>query len=133
MTRLNIVGDRLELLALRLENQVVFVRSDHVLIGRNRQHIKAVDLCELVCLGGGRTGHARQLVVHAEVVLNRDGRNGDVFGLDLDALFGFDGLMQTLAPTPTFHDAARKLVDDLDLAVDHNVVNILLEERLCLQ
>ena len=133
MTRLNIVGDRLELLALRLENQVVLIRSDHVLIGRDCQHIKAVDFCELVGLGGGRAGHARQLVVHAEVVLDRDGRDGDVLGLDLDALFGFDGLMQALAPAPAFHDAARKLVDDLDLAVDHNVVNILLEERLCLQ
>ena len=133
MTRLNIVGDRLELLALRLENQVVLVRSDHVLIGWDCQHIEAVDLCELVGLGGGRASHARQLVVHAEVVLDRDGRDGDVLGLDLDALFGFDSLMQALAPASAFHDAARKLVDDLDLAVDHNVVNILLEERLCLQ
>ena len=53
-----------------------------------------VDLVELFGLGQGGTGHAGQLVVHAEVVLQRDGGVGDVLRLDLDTFLGFHGLVQ---------------------------------------
>jgi hypothetical protein len=53
--------------------------------------------------------------------------------LDADALLRLDGLVQALRPATAFHDAAGELVDDLDLAVLDDVVDVALEERLCLQ
>ena len=47
-----------------------------------------------------------------------------------DFLLRLDGLVQTLRPAPPVEDAARELVDDLDLAVDHRVVDVALVERL---
>ena len=41
--------------------------------------------------------------------------------------------MQTVAPTAPLHNTAGLLVDDLDLVVDHDIVNILLEHGVCLQ
>jgi hypothetical protein len=38
-----------------------------------------------------------QLVVEAEIVLERDARHGDVLGLDLAAFLGLDRLVQTVA------------------------------------
>jgi hypothetical protein len=41
--------------------------------------------------------------------------------------------VQALRPAPAVEDAARELVDDLDLAVDDRVVHVALVERLGLQ
>ena len=74
-----------------------------------------------------------ELVVHAEVVLQRDRRERLVLLLDAHALLGLDGLVQALRPAPALEDAAGELVDDLDLAVDHRVVDVALVQRLGLQ
>ena len=74
-----------------------------------------------------------ELVVHAEVVLERDRREGLVLLLDAHALLGLDRLVQALRPAPALEDAAGELVDDLHLAVDDGVVDVALVERLGLQ
>ena len=71
-----------------------------------------------------------ELVVHAEVVLERDRREGLVLLLDLHALLGLDRLVQALRPAPALEDAAGELVDDLHLAALHDVVDVLLEQLL---
>ncbi len=48
---------------------VVHVHTRNRLVGRDNHHIEFVDVPELTCLRLGGTGHARQLVVHTEVVL----------------------------------------------------------------
>ena len=48
-------------------------------------------------------------------------------------LLGLDSLVETIAPAATLHDAARLLIDDLDLAIDDDVLVILGEHRVCLQ
>jgi hypothetical protein len=68
-----------------------------------------------------------------EVVLERDRRERDVLLLDLHALLRLDRLVQPLGPASPFHDPARELVDDLDLAVLDDVVDVALVQRLCLQ
>ncbi len=50
-----------------------------------------------------------------------------------DALLRLDRLVQTLGPAPALEDPAGELVDDLDLAVDHRVVDVALVQRLGLQ
>ena len=74
-----------------------------------------------------------ELVVHPEVVLQRDRGEGLVLLLDAHALLGLDGLVQALRPAPALEDAAGELVDDLHLAVDDRVVDVALVERLGLQ
>src|SRR5258708_11598057 len=50
--------------------------------------------------------------------------------LPIYLLFGFDGLMQAVAPAPSRHQAAGKLVDDDDLAVLHHVIDVALEDDM---
>ena len=72
-------------------------------------------------------------MVHAEVVLQRDGSEGLRRGFDLDALLGFDGLMQPVRIAPAVQNTARLLIDDLHLVVHHHVFDIFLEHRVCFQ
>ena len=120
-------------LALGLVNQVLTVVADNLAVGRDDHDIQLVDTPELRCFGFGRTGHTGQLVVHAEVVLQRDGSEGLRRGFDLDALLGFDGLMQPVRIAPAVQNTARLLIDDLHLVVHYHVFDIFLEHRVCLQ
>ena len=121
------------LAVLRLEDLVVAVGADHRPVRRDLHDRQLVDLHELVGLGQRRAGHARELVVHAEVVLQRDRGERLVLLLDADALLRLDRLVQALRPAPAVEDAAGELVDDLHLAVDDGVVDVALVERLGLQ
>jgi hypothetical protein len=69
-----------------------YARDGHV--GRDLDDVQAVDLDELLLLGLRRTGHAAELLVEAEVVLERDRRQRDVLLLDRDALLRLDRLVQ---------------------------------------
>ena len=55
-----------------------------------------VDVEQFVGFGGGRAGYAGELLVHPEIVLEGDRGERLVFGLDLDVLLGFQGLVQAL-------------------------------------
>src|SRR4051794_12705557 len=130
---LDLRDDRVPLAALGLEHLVVAVGADHRAVRWDLHDAELVDLHELGRLGEGGARHARELVVHAEVVLERDRREGLVLLLDPHALLGLDGLVQALRPAAALEDAARELVDDPDLVVDHRVVDVALVERLGLQ
>ena len=117
----------------RLVDQVVIVFSDYRLVGRDDDDVEFVDVPKLAGLGLGRTGHARQLAVHSEVVLKRDGGVGLGGGLDLDVFLGFDGLVQTVGISAAFHYTAGLFVDDFHFVVNHHIFDVLLEQRVCLQ
>ncbi len=96
------------------------VYADHRHVGRNHGDVQLVGLSKFRRFGFGRTGHAGQLLVHAEIILERDGGEGLVLPLDLDAFLGFDRLVQSVAPAASRHEASGELVDDDHLAVlDH--------------
>ena len=116
-----------------LEDVVVLVEAGDRRVRRDLDDVEVVDLDELLLLGLRRARHARELLVEAEVVLERDRRERDVLLADPDALLRLDRLVQALAPAAPFHDAARELVDDLDLALLHDVVDVALVERLRLE
>ena len=126
----DVVDDSVELRLLGLVDQVRLILADHRLIGRDRQHAQLVDLVELGGLGLGRTGHPRQLVVHAEVVLKGDRGQRLVLGLNLHAFLGLDGLVEALVEPAAVEHAAGELVDDDDLAAPHDVVLVAVEEFL---
>ena len=130
---LDVLGDGGELRLLGLEDQVVLVVAGDVDVGRDLDDVQAVDLDELLLLRLRGAGHAAELLVEAEVVLERDRREGLVLLLDRDALLRLDRLVQALAPAAPFHDPAGELVDDLHLAVLDDVVDVALVQRLGLQ
>ena len=102
-------------------------------MGGDDHHFQVVDLLEFLGFGVGGAGHARQLLVHAEVVLEGDGGQGLVFVFDLDPFLGLQGLVQAVGVAPAGHEAAGELVDDDDLAVLDDVVHVPLEEVVGLE
>ena len=122
--------DGVELGLLGAVDEVLLVLADHGPVCRDRDDAQAVDLLELGLLGLGGTRHAGELVVHAEVVLQGDRRQGLVLVLDLDVLLGLQGLVQTFVVPASCQGAARVLVDDEDLAVHDDVVLVAVEEFL---
>ncbi len=100
------------------------------LVGGDDDDIELVDLLELGGFGFSRAGHAAELLIEAEVVLEGDGGEGLVFLADVDAFLGFDGLMQTIGPAAAGHEAAGEGVDDDDLAVLDHVVDVALVESV---
>ena len=71
---------------------------------RGHHHgFQTVNILEFVGFRIGRTRHTRKFLVHAEVVLERDGSHRLVFLLDLDAFLGFHGLMQPVGPAAAGH------------------------------
>ncbi len=73
---LDLVDERLELALLVAVHEVRHVLADHRPVGRDRDDLELVDLVELLGLGQGRAGHADELVVQPEVVLERDRGQG---------------------------------------------------------
>ena len=129
----DVVEHRVVLRFLGLEDVVVLVVARDLHVRRDLDDMQVVDLDELLLLGLRGTGHPGELLVEAEVVLERDRRERDVLLLDRHALLGLDRLVEAFRPAAAFHDPARELVDDLDLAFLDDVVDVALEERLRLQ
>ena len=71
-----------------------------------------------------------QLLVHAEIVLEGDGRQRLALGCDLHALLGLDGLMEALVLTAADHQTTGKLIDDEHFAVLHDVINVPLHHTV---
>src|SRR5664279_2686471 len=92
----DLLDDRLEFLAFGPVDEVVLVDSNHVAVRRDHDDVELVDLVELGGFGVRRARHARELVVHPEVVLERDRGERLVLFLDLDALFRLDRLMEAV-------------------------------------
>ena len=95
---LDLVDQRVELGRLVLVDEVRVVVADHRAVGGDRHHLEGVDLVELLGLGHRRAGHARELVVQAEVVLEGDRRERPALALDAHPLLRLDRLVQALAP-----------------------------------
>ena len=111
-------------------DEVTGVDARHRLVGRDRDDAELVDLVELAGLGHRRTGHAGELLVEAEVVLQGDGGEGLVLLADGHALLGLDGLVQAVVVATTGQHAAGVLVDDQHLAVHDDVLLVVAEQLL---
>ena len=111
-------------------DHVGVVLADVGLVGGDGDDVQAVDLGELGGLGAGCAGHAGQLFVHAEIVLEGDGGQGLALGGDVDPFLGLDGLVQALVVAAADHQAAGELVHDDDLAVLDHVVDVLFHDAV---
>src|SRR5450432_4585120 len=101
-----------EFLRLGAVDHVGVFEANHGAVGRNHHHVKFVDLLKFGGFGFRGTGHAGELLVHAEIILEGDGGQGLVLALDLDAFLGFDSLMESVGPASSGHQAAGELIDD---------------------
>ena len=130
---LHLVHDGVVLLPAGLVDPVVLVEPADGPVGRDDGDLEPVDREELLLFGLGRAGHAGQLVVHPEVVLDRDGGEGLGLALHLHRFLGLHRLVQPVGPAPAGHDPAGELVHDHHLAVLHQVVHFLLVEGVGLE
>src|ERR1700761_6123454 len=121
-------GSVLDLLAKEYHVRVVL--ADHRLVGGNHHHFQAVDLLEFVGFGIGRAGHASQLLVHAEQILERHRGQRLVLALNRHAFLRLNRLMQAVGPAATRERTAGELIDDHHLAVAHDVVDVTLIDRV---
>ena len=121
------------LLAPRLVDEVVLVHPPHRAIGRDHHDFELVDLVELGFLGLGRPRHPGQLLVHPEVVLAGDRREGLGLFAHHHVFLRFHRLVQAVRPAPAGHEAAGELVHDEDLPLLHDVVHVLLVEHVRLE
>ena len=120
MPFLNVGHDGLEFFFHGAKDLVLQVFSNHGPMGGNNNGLKAIDLLKLkgLCIGCAR--HAAKLGVHAKVILKGNGGKGLVFRLNAHPLFGLNGLMKAIGPTPSGHEAACEFINNDNLAVlDH--------------
>ena len=127
---LDVLDDGLVLVLLRQVDEVLLVLADHGPVRGDDHHFQTVDLQELRRLGIGRAGHARELLVEAEEILEGDRGDRLVFLADVDAFLGLDGLVQAIRPAAARHRAAGELIDDDDLAVAHDVLAVAVVQRM---
>ena len=129
----DLAQDRLQLFLAGAIDLVILVEALHRAVGGDLHHIQPVDFGEFVGLRGCGAGHARQLLVETEVVLEGDGGQRHILGLDLHMFLGFQRLMQAFRITAAGHHASREFVDDDEFAIADDIVLVLLEQRMGLQ
>ena len=108
---------RLPFFLFGLIDHVGVVDAAHGLVRRNGDNFELIYLPKLIGFRLGRAGHAGQLLVELEEVLQRHCRQRLRLFLDLDAfarVLGLDRLVQPVRPLPADHQTAREFVDDDD-------------------
>jgi len=113
--------------------QIAHILANHGQMGRRHHHFQPIDLLELEGFSIGGTGHARQFLIQAEIVLKRDRGQRLILGLNWHSFLGFDGLMETVRPAPARHGSTGKLIDDDHLVTAHDVFHILVKQGMCSQ
>ena len=93
---LDLVDNGIVFLALGAVNTVVHIITSNRFIGRDNNYIQFVDIPELACFRLGRTGHTGKLMIHTEIVLQRDGCESLRCAFHFHVLFCFNCLMQTV-------------------------------------
>ncbi len=109
---------------------VVLVLAGHRDVGGDFDHVQLVDFGELVGFGHRRAGHAGELGIEPEIVLEGDRGQGLVFRLDGDVLLRLQRLMQAFRVAAALHHAAGELVDDDHLVVADDVIDVAGEQRM---
>ena len=125
---LDLLDDRVVLLARGAVDLVVVVDADAGHVGRDVDDVELVDVRELGRFGHRRAGHAGQLRVQAEIVLEGDRGERLVLRLDVHVLLGLERLVQALGLAAALHHPAGEFVDDDDLVVLDDVIDVAGEQ-----
>ena len=125
---LDLGDDRGKLFFVGAIDLVVLVEALHRHIRRNLDDVELVDLGEFVGFGRRRAGHAGELLIKTEIILEGDRGERHVLRLHRDMFFGFERLMQAFRIAPARHHAAGEFVDDDDFVVADDIVLVALEQ-----
>ena len=126
----DVFDDGVEFFLLRPVHHIREILSDIGPVRGRDQDVQIVDFRKLSGFRIGRAGHARQLLVHAEEVLEGDGGERLVFVGDLDAFLGFDRLVKAVRPPAPRHQPSRELIDDQYFPVLHHVVHVAVIQHM---
>ncbi|CAB4620421.1 unannotated protein [freshwater metagenome] len=118
----DVVDDCLELGDFTLINKVGFIISNNIAVGGNRNNLQFVGVHQFSSFGLRSTSHTRQLVVHAEVVLQSNCCQRLVFFVNTKSFFGFYCLVNTFTPATAFKNTPCEFVDNLDFATIDDVI-----------
>ena len=133
MGGLGLIHHGLELFSRRAVDPVVLVHPCDGFVCRHFNHAQAVDFGKFLGFGQGCAGHAGQLVIKAEVVLEGDRGQRGVLRLDIDLFLGLDRLMQPLRKTAPRHHPSGEFINQHHLAIAHDVILVPLEQLMCPQ
>ncbi len=128
MRCVNVLDDGFVFFFDRAIDFIVFVNTLDGKIGRNFQNFETVNIAELFRFRCSRTGHAGELGIHAEIVLESDRSQCLVFRLDRNLFLRFQCLMETFRITAARHHATSKLVNDDDFVIADDIVFVALEQ-----
>ena len=109
------------------------IRAHHRHVSRDHDDIEAIDLAEFKRFGVRGAGHAGELAVEPEVVLERGRCERLRFVLNRYILLRFDRLVDSLRPASPGHRAAGMLIDDNNLTFRQHIVDVTLEQDVRLQ
>ena len=98
------------------------------LVGGDLHHVQGVDGAEFFFFRQGGAGHAGELVIETEEILEGDRGQSLALAGDPDVLLGFDGLVQAFVVPTAVHETAGELVHDDDFPILHHVVDVLLHQ-----
>ncbi len=124
------VYDGLVLALFRSEYCVRQVISDYFLVGWNNHNVHVVYFAEFIFFRLGCTGHAGQLVVHPEIVLQGDCSQGLGLGADAYVFLSLDGLVKSVAVASSEHETSGEFVYDYYFSVLYDVVYVSLHESV---
>ena len=128
-----LIDDGAIFLAGCLIDSVIHIDTLHGAVGRYFDHIQFVDIPELTSFSRCRTRHTGKLVIHAEIVLQRDGSESLRGSFYLHMFLGLNGLVKSIAPTTAFHDTASLLINDLDLTIHNDIFVVLIKHCIGLE
>ena len=129
----NILHHGVKFAGLGAVNNIRLIQTLNRLVGGDLHHIQAVNGLKLIFLCHSRTGHAGNLLVHTEVILQGNAGQRLALIFNNHIFFGFNSLVQTVAVAAAVHQAAGEFVNNNHLAVFHHVIPVTLKQKFCFQ
>src|SRR3989344_6578998 len=106
------------------------IQADDGAVGRNHNNIQPVNFQKFLSRSQGGTGHARELLVKSEIVLegNRAGRTS--FFFNFYPLFGLDGLMNPFRPASARLEPPGERIYNNNFSLLNHVIPVAFENSL---
>src|SRR5208283_3963091 len=113
---------------LGLVNNIREVRPNQRPVSRYHQNFEIIYLCKFGGLSVGSTGHARELIIHPEKILECYSGESLVFTGYLNTLFCLNSLVKPVTPPSARHNPSRKFIDYDHLTVFYDILHVSLVE-----
>ena len=128
--RPHFIGHSFPLSGFGLVNSVRIILANHRLIGRNLRHFQIINFVKFLGGSGRGSGHARKFFVEPKVILKSNRGQSARLLPHCHSFFRLHGLVQSLGPSASRHQASGKLIHDNNFAVLNHVVALALENGL---